>query len=226
MIAVSRLAELFVIPAERRDPPARAGEDVPPAAPLAPVGPRTAAAVAVLAPAADAAALGAVLGLALARAQRAPAAVVCVWSPVPERPSWRAPARAAARRLAATLAARGHEAYGSGRLVVVRLAAGREDGAAEALRVSAAAGAAPTVLALAGPRRAELDIVLAAQDLVVVALPPESNPALAQLAVAGLERALACELPPADPARALAAAGLMLLPSTRRAIAAPVAALS
>ena len=47
--------------------------------------PRTPPVVAVLAPPADAPALGAVLGLALARRERARVAVVCVWSPAPIR---------------------------------------------------------------------------------------------------------------------------------------------
>ena len=219
--------ELFVLPPDVRASPPSAGDDAAAARPpLARAELRTAAAVAVLAPAADAASLGAALALALARALRASAATICVWSPEPARSSWRAPARPAALRLAGRLSARGHDAHGSGRLVVVRLAAACEEAAAQALRVGAAAGSAPTVLALAGPRRAEFDVVLSAQDLVVVAVPPGSSPALAQLALAGLERALSCELPPADPGRALAAAGLLLLPSTRRALAAPVAALS
>ena len=183
-------------------------------------------AVTVLAPPADAPALGAALGLALARALRAPVCAVCVWSPEPARPGWRAPALPAAARVAATLRDRGHEACAAGRLAVVRLSADPDEAASQALRVTAAAGAAPTVLALAGPRAAAFDALLAMQDLVVVAVAPAADASLARLASAGLERALTCSVPPADPARALAAAGLVLLPSTRRALAAPVAALS
>jgi hypothetical protein len=183
-------------------------------------------AVAVLAPPSDAPALGAALGLALARARRVPVSVVCVWSPDAARAGWRAPALPAAARVAATLRARGHDASAAGRLAVVRLSASCEEAASQALRVSAAAGSAPTVLALAGPRVAAFDALLAMQDLVVVAVAPASDAALARLATSGLERALTCALPPADPARALAAAGLALLPSTRRALAAPVAALA
>ncbi len=226
MSVARRIVEHFVGPADRRAKPADAPVGVPPTRACAVPPPRTPPVVAVLAPPADAPALGAVLGLAVARRDRAPVAVVCVWSPAPTRPLWRAPALPAAVRLAAALAARGHDARGSGRLVVVRLAAQCEEAAAEALRASAAAGSAPVVLALAGPRAAAFDPVLAAQDLVVVALPPESNPALARLAVAGLEHGLTCEIPAGHPARSLAAAGLVLLPSARRALAAPVAALS
>jgi hypothetical protein len=182
--------------------------------------------LALLAPPADAPALAAGLGLALARRERAPVAVVCVWSAGTSRPSWRAPALPAAARLAAALAARGHGARASGRLVVVRLAAGCEDAATEALRVTAAAGAAPTVIALAGPRDAAFDAVLAQQDLVVLAAPAGSDPALARLAAAGLRRSVACEVPGPHPGRWLAAAGVALLPAARRALALPVEALS
>jgi hypothetical protein len=132
----------------------------------------------------------------------------------------------AAARLAATLRARGHAATAAGRLVVVRLSTSCEEAASQALRVGAAAGGAPTVLALAGPRAAAFDALLAMQDLVVVAVAPAADAALARLATVGLERALTCPVPPADPGRALAAAGLALLPATRRALAGPVAALA
>lgn len=233
-----RIAELFVAPDEGAHPARdhrRRAERAPTRERLRPR-PRTkpaptsrstpAPAVAVLASPADALALGAALALAVARARRAPVAVVCVWSATQARSPWRAPARPAATRLASSLADRGHAAQAAGRLVLVRLADADDDAATEALRVSAASGMAPTVLALAGPRPAAFDIALAAQDLVVVAVPPAADPALAQLALSGLDRALICSLAPAEPARALAAAGLALLPSARRALAAPVAALT
>ena len=253
MTVARRVIEHFVIPAGARGggggPSCAGGTTVGPGAPAAAAGrdrradadspggepplracavplPRTPACLAVLAPAADAHALAAVLGLALARRDRTPAAVICLWSAAPGRPAWRAPALPAAGRLAAGLTARGHDARASGRLVVVRLASQPSSAAAEAQRAIAAAGAAPTVLALAGPRVAAFDALLAEQDLVVVALAPGADPALARLAVAGLERGLACEIPPARPGRSLAAAGVLLLPSARRALAAPVAALS
>ncbi|MDP1846785.1 MAG: hypothetical protein Q8K79_03250, partial [Solirubrobacteraceae bacterium] len=132
----------------------------------------------------------------------------------------------AAARVAATLTARGHDATAAGRLVVARLGAAPGEAAGQALRVGAAAGAAPVVLALAGPRARAFDELLALQDLVVVGVAAGADPSLARLATAGLERAVTCDVPPADPGRVLAAAGLVLLPSTRRAVAAPVAALS
>lgn len=239
MSVARRVAEHFVAPADgRATPPGLTSADgrrrradtapagVPPTRACAVTPPRTPASVALLAPASDAPALAAALALALARGARAPTAVVCVWAPAPARPQWRAPALPAAARLASSLAARGHAAHGSGRLVIVRLALPCEEAAAEASRVIAAAGSAPAVLALAGPRAASFDDLLASQDLVVVAVAPGSDPALARLAVAGLERGVCCELLPAHAGRCLAAAGIGLLPSARRALAAPVEALS
>lgn len=226
-----RIADLFVAPAsERRDhrgaeppAPARSGRGLTSRPTTA--GRRPPPAVAVLASPADAPALAAALGLALARVHRSPLAVVCVWSPQPTR-GWRAPAMPAAARAAATLTGRGHDATAAGRLVVARLAAAPDEAAGQALRVGAAAGAAPVVLALAGPRAGAFDELLALQDLVVVGVASGADPTLVRLATAGLQRAVTCAIPPADPGRVLAAAGLALLPSTRRAVAAPVAALS
>lgn len=234
-----RIAEHFVAPpagrsarapltaaGRRRSRAEAAPAGVPPDRACAVAPPRTPASVALLAPAGEAPALAAGLGLALARRERKRTAVVCVWAATPGRALWRSPPLPAAARLASALSARGHAARGSGRLVIVRLAAHCEQAAGEALRVTAAAGSAPTVVALAGPRAAIFEALLAAQDLVVVAVAPGSDPALAQLALAGLERAVACEVPPPHPARSLAAAGVALLPGARRALAAPLEALS
>lgn len=230
-----RLAEHFVAPAGEEPP--RADErgrradttaaGAPPTRARAVPPPRTPASVALLAAEGDAPALAAGLALALARRDRAPAAVVCLWvGGGSARPTWRAPALPAAARLASALAGRGHAARASGRLVTVRLAAAADRAATEALRVMAATGAAPAVLALAGPRAAAFDALLDEQDLVVVAVAAGSDPALARIAVAGLQRGVACEVPPAHPGRSLAAAGIALLPSVRGALAAPVEALS
>ena len=217
----------FAVPAEPapRTPPGAAAFAVP-----AEPAPRTPPGVAVLASPADAQPLGAALGLALAARRRAPVVVLCVWTPDRRAaPSLRGPAMPAARRLAATLVARGHDARPAGRLTVVRLPSMPEEAVVHARRVTAAAGAAPTVLAFGGPRLAAFDELLAEQDLVVVATPYGTDPALARLALADLAaattRACACEVPPAHPARSLAAAGLTLLPSARRALAVPVEAL-
>lgn len=232
MTLAQRIAAHFVAPlgagdaaeARRRARSENAERATSPA--RSPAGLRPAPAVALLAPPADALGLAAALGLALARAHRSPVAVICVWSPQPARGGWRAPPLPAAARVAANLTARGHDATAAGRLAIVRLDASCEEAASQALRASAVPASAPSVLALAGPRAAAFDELLAMQDLVVVAVAPASDPSLAHLATAGLARALICSVPPSDPGRRLAAAGLALLPSTRRVIAAPLAALS
>jgi len=235
-----RLAEHFLAPAGERprgdglacaEGRRRRADTTPAGAPptraCAVTPPRTPASVALLAAAGHAPAVAAGLALALARQEHAPVAVVCLWAASGSaRPPLRAPALPAATRLAAALATRGHDARASGRLVGVRLAGLAHEAAAETLRVTAAAGSAPTVLALAGRRAAAFDAVLDEQDLVVVAVAAGSDPALARLAVAGLERAVACEIPHAQPGRSLAAAGVALLPSVRRALAVPVEVLS
>jgi hypothetical protein len=136
-------------------------------------------AIGVLAPARDLPVAAAGIGLAIGRS--APAVLVCLSGPV-LAPAVRAPARAAASRLAASLRARDLEASARGRLALVHLPdAGRADAVARAL---AAADGLPTVLALAG-RDEEVDVLLAARDAILVALPPSAEPALAQLALAG-----------------------------------------
>jgi hypothetical protein len=231
MSIARRVAEHFLVPVDAarslREDFATPGEAPEPA--CAEWLPRTPPGVAVLAAASDAPALGAALGLALALARGAPVAAVCVWTPGVMRPARTAPALPAARRLAASLAARGHDARAAGRLAVVSLAGGGEAAAAEARRALAAAGSAPAVLALGGPRDAAFDALLADQDLVVVATAGGADAVLARLVVAGLQetrRACVCELPAAHAARTLAAAGIGLLPSARRALAVAVAELT
>lgn len=228
MSVARRLAEHFVAPVEQRKDFV-APDEAPGTACAHPTA-RTPAGVAVLAAPADALALGAALGLALARVHRAPVVVVCVWSAgTAVAGGWRAPASRAGRRLAVALAARGHAARAAGRLVVVTLDGDAADAAAQARRALAAAGGAPAVVAIGGPRRAAFDGLLADQDLVVVGQRSGADPLLARLVVAGLGagvRACACEIPAANPARTLAGAGLALLPSARRALAGPVAELS
>ncbi len=233
MSLLQRITHHFVMPAG--DPPAAAHEDfVPPDEgpdrACAEPAPRTPPGVAVLSSPADAQPLGAAIGLALAARHRATAVAVCVWTAArPAGPGWRAPPTPAARRLCATLAARGHDVRGAGRLAIVRLAANTEEAVAQARRAIAVAGFAPAVLALGGPREAVFDELLGEQDLVVLATPDGADPALARLAVAGLAsgavHACVCEVIRAQPARCLAGAGVALLPSARRALAASAGAL-
>lgn len=97
------------------------------------------------------------------------------------------------------------------------------EGAGEAARVAAASGDVPVVLAVAVPRDGLVDEALVQQDAVLVAARSDEPAALLSLAVDGLEAlgvpARPLALPDgAAPARALAAAGIALLPPLRAAV--------
>jgi len=175
----------------------------------------------LLSPARELPAAAAAAGLALARG--APAALVCLHAPgaTAHAPSLRAPARAGAARLAASLAARGLAAEARGRLALVALPDDPGECVSAAARALAAAGALPTVLAV-GIRDADVDVLLAAQGAILVALAPSTEPTLAALALAG-----AADLAPSaaavslalDPvARTLALAGLRAPRAIRHAV--------
>jgi hypothetical protein len=191
--------------------PAAASSDAPtPAAPS--VLPSAAPALAASAPPAPAA----VVPLApAASAPPAPAAPALV------APGPRAPARAAAARLAASLRARGLAAEARGRLTLVALPHDPAECASAAARALAASGSAPTVLAVAG-RDEDVDVLLAARGAVLVALPPSTDPTLASLALASaheLARSAAAVHLALDPvARALALAGVRAPRAMRDAI--------
>jgi hypothetical protein len=211
---LARVRALFVVPAV---PAARPGVRFAPAR-----------AVALLCQPRHALAGGAALALALARDAEAGRALVCVWRAA-ERdvPGLRVPATRPARRLVTSLAAHGLEAEATGRLA--RLLLPDEPGAAAAGAARATAvAAAPTVLALAGPRSAVLDRVLAAQDLVVVSTSAVGGAALADLARESIAElgvpAVACKLPASARSRAIAAAGLAAPGVLRNAFAPAVEA--
>jgi len=163
-------------------------------------------AIGVLAPARELPPAAAGVGLTIGRS--APAVLVCLGMPV-FVPAFRAPARAGAARLAASLRARDLDASARGRLTLVHLPdEGRTDAVTRAL---AAAGVLPTVLAVA-VRDQEVDGLMAARDAILVVLPPSAEPAMAQLALAGaaalVPLAAAVTLAPDPIQRALALAGL------------------
>jgi hypothetical protein len=174
----------------------------------------------VLAHARDLAPVAVAVGVVVAR--RNPAALVCVHAPghEPHAPALRAPARAAAARLAGSLRARGLAAEARGRVAIVDLV-GEDDAAGAAARALAAAGALPTVLAVAA-RDPDLDVLLAAQDAILVSLPPSADPNLAELAASGAARlaprstSIALSLDPAS--RALALAGVRAPAAVRAAV--------
>ena len=170
------------------------------------VGGGACAEVALLAGPGDVAALAALLALRLTRGT----AVVGLWAPGgSERGAAAAPAMPGARRLAATLRARGFTAAAGGRLVTVRLDAECDAAAAAARRLCGAVTAAPVVLGAGGPRDSAWDRLLTELDLVVV---HAGEAAVAQLAVARLVeqgvRAVELGAAPGGAARVLARAGL------------------
>ena len=169
--------------------------------------------------------IGGAVALALAASAGAPRALLSIWPP-DDPPPLPALARAPARRLAATLSDRGHDATATGRLAVVRLAADLAHAAPEAVRARAAAGADPSVVALAGPRDQTADELLRSSDAVLVA---DGDETVLDLALAGLSSfgVLSAPLNVPEPtpavARALAAGGQALLPPLRGAVTAALA---
>jgi hypothetical protein len=175
----------------------------------------------VLANARDLTAVAVAVGVVVAR--RNPAALVCLHAPgdALSAPAARAPARPGAARLAASLRARGLAADARGRVAIVDLAREEGDVTGAAARAVAAAGALPTVLAVAA-RDPDLDVLLAAQDAILVALPPSTDATLAELAATGAARlapratSIALNLDPAS--RALALAGVRAPAALRAAV--------
>jgi hypothetical protein len=133
-----------------------------------------------------------------------------------------APASGAAHRLAQALDRRGHAARASRRLVLVTLPPEEDAAGVEAARVGAACGSSPVVLVVGGARASGFDGALRACDLVVVAHRGDADPALAALAMAGVEALgvpVADFVIPASPvARLLAATGVAAAPGARAAI--------
>jgi hypothetical protein len=194
---LARISGLFLTPAPRSRPLVRSAP---------------ASSVALLCSPVDALAVGAQLALAIARAQAASAALLCLWR-AGERavPAWSAPPLRGPRRVVAALAAHGLDAEAGGRLV--RLCLPEEPEAAFAVGTRAAAvSGVPAVAALAGPRTSTLDQLLVTQDLVVVAHRPDADSVLAELACAGLASlrvpVITCAVAPGARGRALAPAGV------------------
>ena len=131
--------------------------------------------------------------------------------------------RAASRRASA----RGHDARPAGRLASLGSRRGAPTRRCRPAR-RAAAGAAPTVLALGGPRAAAFDELLARAGPRRGGAAVRHGAVLARLALAGLSRRTRARASASCRPRAgatLAAAGLDLLPSMRRALAGAVAEL-
>ena len=169
----------------------------------------------VLGPAGSVVPVAAAVAGELRARERAPAALICTWRPA--GPSATAsPAGAAtlgARRAAQRLADRGAAATACGRLAWLVLDDDPGAAAVSAHRAVAAAVDAPAVIAVAAPRPAPFESLLAAADLAVVVLPSDADPALASLALSGLPAPSATVQPPLapGPARWAAMAGLARL---------------
>jgi hypothetical protein len=171
---------------------------------------RVASRAVVLGAPGEVAVAAAALALALRRRCRTGAAVVVLCgaeaAPALAATTLAAPGLPGARRLAARLARRDLPASAHGRLVWAALTSAADEAGAAATRIAAAAGDAPVVLALLGPRSAAADALLAAHDAALLADDPGS--ALADLAVAdlgGLGLAVHCWPPPAAGAARVAA---------------------
>lgn len=181
----------------------------------------TAACVAVLCRPGEAAALSAAVALVLLRGSPARSGLICAWpasAVSSRRPS--APARPAARRLQAALAARDLEARAAGPLALALLPSD-PDAAVLAARRAAAVARGPVVQVVAGARPPALTPLLHDADRVLVAggiADPVCAVALAGLAGEGLD---ACRVAAPEPGapRALAAACLGVPQATRAGLA-------
>jgi hypothetical protein len=156
---------------------------------------------------ADALPVAAALAGELRAREHVAAGLLVTWPGEPPRP---AVAARPAQRLAARLDARGFEAVARGRLAWLALS-GPSVGAAAATVRAEAATEVPAVVAVTGPRCDALDALLDERDLIVVVVPRDADPALAELALAGFEarRATVVVCPPLEsvPLRLLALAG-------------------
>jgi hypothetical protein len=157
------------------------------------------------------------------------AALLCVWRPAPppatdeaegSAPPAQSPAGATtpgARRLAARLTVHDLPATACGRLAWLALDPDPVPAASRVGRCIALAEA-PVVLAIAGPRPAAFEPLLAGFDVALAVLAPDVDPALRDLALATLgarERAVVAPLAPGPP-RWAAMAGLARLRSLPR----------
>ncbi|MEA2245698.1 MAG: hypothetical protein QOH46_227 [Solirubrobacteraceae bacterium] len=183
--------------------------------------------LAIVCAAEDARAVGVAAAALLARRHRAACGLACVWTATgTARPDARPLATGATRRLAAALAARGLDSTACGRAVAVALPGDPPDALSTTRRALAAAGAAPTIVVLGGPRDAALDALLADQGRVVVltrGVRGADDP-LTALALAGLSDV--ADVSVAEPivlgaaTRAAAAAGVAIPRALRRALSA------
>jgi hypothetical protein len=171
--------------------------------------------VAVLGPPAAVPPLAAAIGLTCRARARVPAALVALWPSAGADdsgalPHTAGPALPGAAALAARLSRRGLPVSARGRLAWLALPAGAEEAVPMLRNAEAACGDVPVVLAIARPRDAAVDAVLAERDLLVVAASPESplaGAAGADVSALGVPARACAPLPPGAP-RLAALAGL------------------
>jgi hypothetical protein len=209
---IRRLGAFLLEPADPAPPPRPAA---PPSSP--PAGPLRAA---VLGAAGHVPPVAAACAGELRARAGAGTALVCLWRPgesVPgddEDPA--SPAGATtpgARRVAAALDAEGLRATACGRLAWLALPDDPAD-AAPTLRRGLALATVPVVIAVAGPRPAAFEPILATADLSLAVLPADATESLRGLALASLPGTghILAPLPPGPP-RWAALAGLTRLRS-------------
>jgi hypothetical protein len=133
--------------------------------------------LAVLGPPAAVPALAAAVALACRARAGVPSAIVALWPSAgddcsPRRPH--GPVLPGAAALAARLSRRGLPVTATGRLAWLLLAPTADDAVPMLRHAEAAAGELPVVLAVARPRDAAVDSVLAERELLVVAAMPSS----------------------------------------------------
>ena len=191
----------------------------PVATPPAPVPPAAESVVAVVCAARDTALAGAAVGLALAERLGARCAVVLEWSGAEEPALVSRPAMRAARRAAARLVDAELEPGCCGRLVRVPLPRDEREAVRAAERAIAVTSDAAVVLVAGGPRGEAMEALLAERTALVLAVRPDHDETLLELATAELE-ALArpvttAALPPSPVAAGLARAGVALVSPLR-----------
>lgn len=198
---------------EPSDPPASPSPPPPPSAP-----PAIPARAVVLGGAAHVPPVAAACAGELRSRGKAAAALVCLWrpggDPLDEDPASPAGATTpAARRVAAALEAEGLGATACGRLAWLALPDDPAE-AAPVLRRGLALAEVPVVIAVAGPRPAAFEAVLATADLTLAVLPADAAEPLRDLVLASLPGAghVVAPLPPGPP-RWAALAGLTRLRS-------------
>jgi len=209
---IRRLGAFLLEPADPvPSPPPSAPPSSPPARPLR---------AAVLGSSAHVPPIAAACAGELRARAGAGSALVCLWRPGATAPGDdedpASPAGATtpgARRVAAALDAEGLRATACGRLAWLALPDDPAD-AAPTLRRGLALATVPVVIAVAGPRPAAIEPVLATADLALAVLPADASEPLRALALASLPGTghILAPLPPGPP-RWGALAGLTRLRS-------------